>query len=106
MEFVKAEGEYNPDYSSDIILDETLEQQMNEISKKEGISKAEAMGKIADNHWANILEGQKQMEKSMKERGVPITEEDYKKQLEEGIKKNQKMIAKYQRRLDKINNRK
>jgi len=42
----------------------------------------------------------------MKERGVPITEEDYKKQLEEGIKKNQRMIAKYQRRLDKINNRK
>ena len=106
LEFVKAEGEYNPDYAPDIILDETLEKQMNEISENEGISKSEAMGKIADKHWDNFLESDKKMMEHLKERGVPITEEDYKKQLEEGIKKNQKMIAKYQRRLDKINNRK
>ena len=107
LEFVKAESEIDPlPYNSNITFDETLEQEMNEISEKEGISKAEAMTKIADKHWTGVLESQKQMEKSMKERGVPITEEDYKKQLEEGIKKNQRMIAKYQRRLDKINNRK
>jgi len=47
LEFVKAEGESDPAYASDIILDETLEEEMLEISEKEGISKAEAMGKIA-----------------------------------------------------------
>jgi integrase len=107
LEFVKAESEIDPlPYNPNITFDETLEKEMNEISNKEGIGKAEAMTKIADKHWKGVLESQKQMEKSMKERGVPITEEDYKKQLEEGIKKNQRMIAKYQRRLDKINNRK
>ena len=106
LEFVKAEGESDPAYASDIILDETLEEEMLEISEKEGISKAEAMTKIADKHWTGFLESQKQMEKSMKARGVPITEEDYKEQLKAQIKKNEKMNAKYQRRIDKINNRK
>ena len=107
LEFVKAEAEIDLlPYDPNITFDETLEQQMSEISKKEGISKAEAMGKIADNNWANKLEGQKQMEKSMKERGVPVTEEDYKEQLKARIKKNERMNAKYQRRLDRINNRK
>lgn len=107
MEFVKAESEIDPaSYNPNITFDETLEQEMNEIAEKEGISKAEAMKKIADNRWAEFLEGQKKMAKLAKERGIPITEEDYKKQLEEGIKKNQRMIEKYQRRLDRIKNRK
>ena len=106
MEFVKAEGEYNPDYAPDIILDETLEEEMLEISEKEGISKAEAMGKIADNHWTNVLEDQKKLEKMCKEKGIPVTEKDYKEQLIAEIEKNKRMNAKYQRRLDRINNRK
>jgi len=49
LEFVKAESEIDPlPYNSNITFDETLEQEMNEISEKEGISKAEAMTKIAD----------------------------------------------------------
>jgi integrase len=107
LEFLKAEAESDlAPYDPNITFDETIEQQMNEISEKEGISKAEALTKIADNKWAKFLESQKQMEKRFKERGIPVTEEDYKKQLEEGIKKNQRMIAKYQRRLDRIKNRK
>ncbi|MCW3994481.1 MAG: tyrosine-type recombinase/integrase [Candidatus Bathyarchaeota archaeon] len=107
LEFVKAEAEIDPlPYNPNITFDETLEQQMNEISEKEGISKAEAMAKIADDRWTRLLESQKQMEKRCKEKGIPVTEEDYKKQLEAAIKKNQRMNAKYQRRLDKINNRK
>jgi len=93
-------------YDSNIVFDEALEREMNEIAEKEGITKAQAMAKIAENHWAKFLEGQKQMEKRCKEKGIPVTEEDYKKQLEAAIKKNQRMNAKYQRRLDKINNRK
>ena len=64
------------------------------------------MGKIADNHWANVLESQKKMEKHCKEKGIPVTEEDYKEQLIAQIEKNKRMNAKYQRRLDRINNRK
>ena len=41
-----------------------------------------------------------------KEKGIPVTEKDYKEQLIAQIKKNKRMNAKYQRRLDKINNRK
>ena len=106
LEFVKAEGESDPAYASDIILDETLEEEMLEISEKEGISKAEAMGKIADNHWTKVLEGQKKLEKMCKEKGIPVTEKDYKEQLIAEIEKNKRMNAKYQRRLDRINNRK
>jgi hypothetical protein len=110
LELVKAEAEfdqvpYDPKLRA-YHFDETIEKQMNEISEKEGISKAEAMAKIADKHWANFLENDKKMMKHLKERGIPITEEDYKKQLEAAIEKNKRMNAKYQRRLDRIKNRK
>jgi len=106
LEFVKAEGKYDPHYASDIILNGTLEEEMIEISEKEGIRQAEAMGKIADNSWARKIKGQKKLEKMCKEEGIPVTEEDYKEQLIAQIKKNKRMNAKYQRRLDRINNRK
>ena len=85
-------------YDPNIVFDETLEREMNEISEKEGISKAEALTKIADKHWKHFLEGQKRMEKMAKESGLPITKEDYKKHLHAKIKQ-------YQRRLDKLNNK-
>jgi len=85
-------------YDPNIVFDETLERKMNEISEKEGITKAEALVKIAENDWAKFLEGQKRMEKMAKESGLPITKEDYKKHLHAKIKQ-------YQRRLDKLNNK-
>ena len=85
-------------YDPDIVFDEALEQEMNEIAKKEGITKAQAMAKIAENDWAKFLEGQKRMEKMAKERGIPTSEEEYKEHL-------RKTIQKYQRRLDKLNNK-
>ena len=85
-------------YDPNIVFDEALEQEMNEIAKKEGITKAQAMAKIAENHWTKFLEGQKRMEKMAKDRGVPITEEDYKEHLRAKIKQ-------YQRRLDRLNNK-
>jgi len=99
FEFVKAETEIEPlPYNSNITFDETIEQQMNEISEKDRISKAEALTKIADKHWKHFLEGQKRMEKIAKENGTAITKEDYKKHLHAKIKQ-------YQRRLDKLNNK-
>jgi hypothetical protein len=85
-------------YDPNIVFDEALEQEMNEIAKKEGITKAQAMAKIAENDWTKFLEGQKRMEKMAKDSGVPITEEDYKEHLRAKIKK-------YQRRLDRLNNK-
>jgi len=85
-------------YDSNIVFDEALEREMNEIAEKEGITKAQAMAKIAENHWAKFLEGQKLMEKRAKERGIPTTEEEYKEHL-------RKTIKKYQRRLAKLNNK-
>jgi integrase len=85
-------------YDPNIVFDEALEQEMNEIAKKEGITKDQAMAKIAENDWAKFLEGQKRMEKMAKERGIPTSEEEYKEHL-------RKTIRKYQRRLDKLNNK-
>lgn len=64
------------------------------------------MNEIADKHWDKFVENDKKRIKSLRERGVPVTKEDYKKRLEEAIKQNPKMKEKYQRRLDKLNKQK
>jgi hypothetical protein len=105
LEFTRAKSKIElSSYNPNIILDKTIEREMNEIAKKEGISKALALTKIADKHWDKFVENDKKRIKSLKERGVPVTKEDYKKRLEEAIKQNPKMKEKYQRRLDKLNN--
>ena len=90
-------------YDPNIVFDETLGREMNEISEKEGITKAEALVKIAENDWAKFLEGQKRMEKMAREHGVPMNEEEYKERLQSHIKRYRGKIKKYQRRLEKIN---
>ena len=92
-------------YDPNIVFDETLEREMNEISEKEGITKDEALAKIAENDWAKFLEGQKRMEKMAKKHGVPMKEEEYKEQLQSHKKHYRGKIKQYQRRLKKLNNK-
>ena len=92
-------------YDPNLVFDETLEREMNEISEKEGITKAEALAKIAENDWAKFLEGQKRMKKMAKKHGVPMNEEEYKEQLQSHIKHYRGKIKQYQRRLEKTNNK-
>ena len=81
-----------------IILDETIEHEMNEISEKEGISKAEALTKIADEHWDKFVENDKKRIERLKEQGVPVTKRRLQKATRRSHKNTtKKMKEKYQK---------
>jgi len=87
LDFLKDDSMIQSSYDPKIHFDKTISDKLDEIVKKEGITRAEALEQLAKEEWKTHEQADEKRKKSFKARGLPITKEDYEKQKKKKVKK-------------------
>ncbi len=77
-------------FDSNIWFEKDIADELDDIMKKEGITQTEALKRFMGKNWERFLKRQEELKRMAKERGLPITQEDYeekKKKLRKHVKK-------------------
>ena len=89
LDFLKDDSMIQFSYDPRTELDKHIADKVNEITKREGITQAEALEQLIKREWEIFAEADEKRKELAKARGLPITREDYEEQ-----KKKKKRLKK------------
>lgn len=97
LEIVRADPMLQSSYDPKVEFGKHIADRLDEIMKKEGVTQAKALELLLKEDWGKKLETDQKRMRIAKAHDVPITREDYEKNLRANIKKLQRRLEKIQK---------